>query len=91
VHVAAAQPPHVGELFTQVVRKTVDHPGAPALGSLLVEDGLTDSPVQDQQLGVHDPVRAQPCGANLILQRDQQLTVARGHGGCAHSWFDTAA
>jgi len=58
VHVAAAQPAHVGELRPQAVRKPVDHMRTPALGGLLVEDGLADGAVQDKELSVHDSVRA---------------------------------
>lgn len=85
LEVAAGEPWHVRELGSQVVGEPVDHAGSPALSGLTVHNRPTDRPVQAQQLGVDDAMRAQLRASNLGLESGQQVAVAGSLNPAAHA------
>jgi len=78
VQVPAAEPAGVGETGPEVGGEPLDHPGAPPLCRLPLQDEVPDAPIHADQLGVDRPRGPNPASRDLGLHRLQQRHVIGG-------------
>jgi len=78
VQVPASQAAGVGETCPQVGGEPLDHPGAPPLLGLPLQDEGSDAPIHADQLGVDCARGPNSAPRNLGLHRLQQRNVIRG-------------